>query len=55
MYSFIRIKQVSGIFHNKSYATNVYEDEVDVEIITCLMQKGVGGLLPSAIAIELGE
>jgi hypothetical protein len=31
------------------------EDEVDVEIITCLMQKGVGGLLPSAIATELGE
>jgi len=31
------------------------EDEVDVEIITCLMQKGVGGLLPSAIAAELGE
>jgi hypothetical protein len=30
-------------------------DEVDVEIITCLMQKGVGGLLPSAIAAELGE
>ena len=33
----------------------VCEDEVDVEIITCLMQKGVGGLLPSAIASELGE
>jgi len=31
------------------------EDEVDVEIITCLMQKGVGGLLPSAIALELAE
>ncbi len=31
------------------------EDEVDVEIITCLIQKGVGGLLPSAIAAELGE
>ena len=31
------------------------EDEVDVEIITCLMQKGAGGLLPSAIAAELGE
>jgi hypothetical protein len=31
------------------------EDEVDVEIITCLMQKGVGGLLPSAVASELGE
>ena len=31
------------------------EDEVDVEIITCLTQKGVGGLLPSAIAAELGE
>ena len=31
------------------------EDEVDVEIITCLMQKGVGGLLPSAIATELVE
>lgn len=31
------------------------EDEVDVEIITCLMQRGVGGLLPSAIAAELGE
>ena len=33
----------------------VCEDEVDVEIITCLMQKGVGGLLPSAIATELAE
>lgn len=33
----------------------VCEDEVDVEIITCLMQKGVGGLLPSAIASELAE
>jgi len=31
------------------------EDEVDVEIITCLMQKGVWGLLPSAIASELTE
>ncbi len=31
------------------------EDEVDVEIITCLMQKGVGGLLPSAVASELAE
>jgi len=31
------------------------EDEVDVEIITCLMQRGVGGLLPSAIAAKLGE
>jgi hypothetical protein len=31
------------------------EDEVDVEIITCLTQKGAGGLLPSAIAAELGE
>jgi hypothetical protein len=31
------------------------EDEVDVEIITCLIQKGAGGLLPSAIAAELGE
>jgi len=31
------------------------EDEVDVEIITCLMQKGVGGLLPSALASELSE
>jgi hypothetical protein len=31
------------------------EDEVDVQIITCLMQKGVGGLLPSAIASELAE
>ncbi|MEM3618150.1 MAG: hypothetical protein QXK47_03640 [Candidatus Bathyarchaeia archaeon] len=31
------------------------EDEVDVEIITCLIQKGVGGLLPSTIAKELGE
>jgi hypothetical protein len=31
------------------------EDEVDVEIITCLMQKGVGGLLPSAIAAELDK
>jgi len=31
------------------------EDEVDVQIITCLMQKGVGGSLPSAIATELAE
>jgi coenzyme F420-reducing hydrogenase delta subunit len=31
------------------------EGEVDVEIITCLMQKGVGGLLPSTIALELAE
>jgi len=31
------------------------EDEVDVEIIACLMQRGVGGLLPSAIASELAE
>jgi hypothetical protein len=31
------------------------EDEVDVEIIACLMQKGVGGLLPSAVASELAE
>jgi len=31
------------------------EDEVDVEIVMCLMQKDVGGLLPSAIAAELGE
>ena len=31
------------------------EDEVDVEIITCLMQKDVGGLLSSAIASELVE
>jgi len=31
------------------------ENEVDVEIITCLMQKGVGGLLPSAVASELTE
>jgi coenzyme F420-reducing hydrogenase delta subunit len=31
------------------------KDEVDVEIITCLMQKGVGGLLPSVIASELAE
>lgn len=25
----------------------VCEDELDVQIITCLMQKGVGGILPS--------
>jgi len=31
------------------------EDEVDIEIITCLLQKGVGGLLPSTIASELAE
>jgi hypothetical protein len=31
------------------------EDEVDVEIIMCLIQKGVGGLLPSAIASELSK
>jgi len=31
------------------------EDEVDAQIITCLMQKGVGGLLPSAIAVELAK
>ena len=31
------------------------EDEVDVEIITCLLQKGAGGSLPSAIASELTE
>jgi hypothetical protein len=31
------------------------EDEVDVEIITCLIQRGVGGLLPSAIALALAE
>jgi len=31
------------------------EDEIDIEIITCLMQKGIGGLLPSAIAAELAE
>ena len=31
------------------------EDEVDVEIISCLMQKGVGGLLPSAVASELSQ
>jgi hypothetical protein len=29
------------------------EDEVDIETITCLIQKSVGGLLPSAIASEL--
>jgi hypothetical protein len=31
------------------------EDEVDVEIIMCLLQKGVGGLLPSTIASELSK
>jgi len=31
------------------------EDEVDVEIITCLLQKGGGGLLPSIIASELSK
>jgi hypothetical protein len=31
------------------------EDEVDAEIITCLIQKGSGGLLPSTIASELAE
>jgi hypothetical protein len=31
------------------------EDEVDAEIITCLIQKGVGGLLPSAIASKLSK
>ena len=31
------------------------EDEVDAQIITCLLQKGTEGLLPSAIAAELGE
>ena len=31
------------------------EDEADAQIITCLIQKGVGGLLPSAIATELAE
>jgi coenzyme F420-reducing hydrogenase delta subunit len=31
------------------------EDEVDVEIIACLMQKGVGGLLPSTLASELAR
>ena len=31
------------------------EDEVDAEIITCLIQKGVGGLLPSAVASELAR
>jgi hypothetical protein len=31
------------------------EDEVDAEIIMCLTQKGVGGLLPSAIASELAR
>lgn len=31
------------------------EDEVDAQIIMCLLQKGVGGLLPSAIAAELAE
>jgi len=33
----------------------VCEDEVDVEIIKCLMQKSVRGLLLSAIALELAE
>jgi len=33
----------------------VCEDEVGIQIITCLMQKGVGRLLPPAIATELGE
>jgi hypothetical protein len=31
------------------------EDEVDAEIIACLIQKGVGGLLPSTIASELSK
>jgi hypothetical protein len=31
------------------------EDEVDAEIIMCLIQKGVGGLLPSNIASELSK
>jgi hypothetical protein len=31
------------------------EDEVDAEIIMCLIQKGVGGLLPSTIASELAR
>jgi len=39
-----------------SYIQKVaWEDEVDVQIITCLMQKGAGGLLPSTIAAELAE
>jgi len=31
------------------------EGEVDAEIIACLIQKGVGGLLPSTIASELAR
>ena len=31
------------------------EDEADIEIITCLLRKGIRGLLPSAIAAELAE
>jgi hypothetical protein len=31
------------------------EDEVDAEIIMCLIQKGVGGLLPSTLASELAR
>jgi anaerobic ribonucleoside-triphosphate reductase len=31
------------------------EDEVDVRIVTCLVQRGVEGMLPSAIARDLSE
>ena len=31
------------------------KDEADVEIIACLIQEGVGGLLPSTIASELAK
>ncbi|MGB9671587.1 MAG: hypothetical protein ACPLZY_00395, partial [Candidatus Norongarragalinales archaeon] len=31
------------------------EDELDAEIITCLIQNGLGGLLPSTIASELSK
>jgi len=31
------------------------EDEADVKIITCLIQRGVGGMLPSDIAKDLSK
>jgi hypothetical protein len=31
------------------------KDEVDVQIITCLIEEGVGGILPSAIARDLSK
>jgi len=31
------------------------EDEVDIKIVTCLIQRGVGGMLPSAIARDLSK